>query len=174
MYNYLRVFFPLVCLALNIFVQIFSFRFFSKIGLLKSVFSGFISGFFLLCVLELSIPAGELISVKETAGFFIAHFVTYVSLGYCYFHFVNLGETARRIRILREFRDSPEGLDLEQLLARYNAKEIVDRRVQRLIKNSQIILKNDKYYTAKPVMLLIAKILVALKWMILGKKSEFD
>ena len=29
-------------------------------------------------------------------------------LGYCYFHFVNLGETARRVRIVRELWQSED------------------------------------------------------------------
>ena len=230
MENYLRVFFPLVCLAINMLIQVFSFRFLpgtcpkilrreprlpmdeprqgartpawsmhhdkderhsrrpsrgnripsedfrtsSNIGLLNSLFLGFISGVLLLSILELRISLTGLIPAKETIALFIAHLITYVSMGYCYFHFVNLSETARRIRILRELRDSPEGLDLDQLLARYNARDIIERRIQRLIKNGQIILKNDKYYIAKPVMLLIANILLVLKWIILGKKSEFD
>ena len=94
-------------------------------------------------------------------------------MGYCYFNYINLGETARRIRILREIYDSKEGLSMEEILKRYNAKEIIERRIKRLLKNRQIIYKDGKYYIGKPIMLVIAKIIVIMKVILLGKKSEF-
>lgn len=97
-----------------------------------------------------------------------------MALSYCYFVFINLGETARRIRILKEVLDAPEGLSLEEILRRYNANEIIERRLQRLLVNGQIIIRDDKYYIGKPLMLWMAKIVVAFKFILLGKKSEFD
>lgn len=95
-------------------------------------------------------------------------------MGYCYFHFINLGETARRIRILRELYDRKEGLSMEEIFKRYNAKEIFERRIARLINNGQIIYKDGKYYIGKPIMLLMAKMIVTMKLILLREKSEFD
>lgn len=172
--NYLNVFIPIIGLAINVLSQVISFRCFPKIGLLNSVFLGFLIGFFSLFLLEFRIFLIELILIKEFIAIFIVHLMTYVSLGYCYFHFVNLGETARRIRILRELKDSPDGLSLDEILERYNAREIVERRISRLIKNDQIIFKNNRYYISKTIMLLIARFLIALKLILLGKRSEFS
>ena len=97
-----------------------------------------------------------------------------MSLEYCYFNFINLGETARRIRILRELYDSKKGLSMAEILERYNAKNIVEKRLSRLINHGQIIDKNDKYYIGNPIMLLIARIIVTMKLILLGKKSEFE
>ena len=105
---------------------------------------------------------------------FSANFIIYASLGYCYFHFINLGETARRIRILREIYDSKDGLTMEEILQKYNSKEIVDKRIGRLINNGQVLYKNGRYYIGNPTMLIITKIIVAMKLLLLGRRSEFD
>jgi hypothetical protein len=103
-----------------------------------------------------------------------ANAFTYSALGYCYFHFINLGETARRIRILRELYDSKNGLSKDEILSKYNAHQIISKRIERLVNNGQIIFKDGRYYIGHPMMLLIAKIIVMMKCMVLGKKSEFD
>ena len=172
--NYISVLNPAACLAINILSQILSARCFPKIGLLKSVFIGFVLGFFglVLSVVffypEISLP------MKERLADFAVQAITYASFGYCYFHFLNLGETARRIRILRELSDSNGGLTGGQLLARYNAGEIIERRLTRLLGNGQILRKSGAYYIGSPIVLLMAKALVFLKFILLGKKSEFD
>jgi hypothetical protein len=99
---------------------------------------------------------------------------SYSALGYCYFHFVNLGETARRIRLLRELSESKNGLSVNEILERYNAKEIIENRLNRLLKSGQVVYKNNRYYIGKPVMLFMSKMILFAKRFILGKSSEFD
>lgn len=172
-YDYMRAAIPIFGLAINVLSQMISFRILPERGLLNSVFLGFFSGFFILFIFEFYIFLQQFALTKESAAILIVHLVTYMSLGYCYLHFINLGETARRIRILRELFDAPDGLSLDEILRRYNAQEIIERRLQRLLKNSQIIVKNDIYYIGKPIMLWMARIVVAFKFILLDKKSEF-
>lgn len=148
-------FIPFLGLMVNICFQILFFRIFPKIGLLRSLFLGFICG----------------LLVAGVIGFgakLIINIIIYVLWGYCYFHFVNMGQTARRIRILTELKDAPEGLSLRQILERYNAKHIIECRLNRLIDHGQIICKNDRYYIRNPSMLIMARFLVALKRIIFG------
>jgi len=100
--------------------------------------------------------------------------IIYSSLGYCYFHFINLGETARRIRILRELYESNGGLTLDKILKRYNAEAMVELRLQRLISSGQIILKDGRLHVGKPVLSFISKIIILMKLILLGRKSELD
>ena len=100
--------------------------------------------------------------------------VTYFALGYCYFHFINLGETARRIRILRELQESKNGLTLEGILKRYNALAIINVRLQRMISNKQIVLQAGRYYIGSPLMLYMAKTLIFFKWVLLRRRSELQ
>lgn len=173
--DYLQVVIPILGLIMNVLVQVVSFRNLPSppFGLLKSVILGFIAGFTLVFFLGLSF----LFVAQDTQFLFslIVNIISYASLGYCYFHFVNLGETARRIRILRELYESVDGLTKEEILQRYDAKYILDRRLDRLIANSQVILIDGKYYIkGQPFMLTISHIIVALKYILLGKRSEFD
>ncbi|NIP99144.1 MAG: hypothetical protein GWM98_01035, partial [Nitrospinaceae bacterium] len=90
-------------------------------------------------------------------GNLATNLLIFAALGYCYFHFVNLGETARRIRIVRELEESPDGLTLPQLLERYNARMILRVRVRRLVDNGQLILREGRYFIGNPTLLLISR-----------------
>jgi hypothetical protein len=163
----LEVFAPVMGLLINVFTQVIIFRHTPSLGLLKSVYLGFVIGFVSIFVFEFFIPHPT--STKDFIAILVTNLITYISLGYGYFHFINLGETARRIRILRELYESNDGFSLEELLVRYNAKEIIERRLSRLINNRQIIYKDERYYIANPTMLFITKIIVGMKSVILGK-----
>jgi len=55
-------------------------------------------------------------------------------------------ETSVRMRLVREIaKGGMEGILPEELLARYNAKTIVDIRLQRLLGAGDIVEKNGKY-----------------------------
>jgi hypothetical protein len=104
---------------------------------------------------------------------FLSNLIVYSCLGFCYFNFITLGETARRIRLLRELTESPKGLTLGEIDQRYNAKIIIQNRINRLLNNKQVILKNDRYFIGNPTVLMISKIFILLKIIFLAKKSEF-
>ena len=173
-YSYLQVINPVFGLAINVLVQLISFRFILKSGLLKTVFLGFFVGMLSVLIIESYIFFVTSAYFTDFFMILVANAIAYASLGYCYFHFINLGETARRIRILREIYDTKDGLSMEEILQRYNAKEIVEKRLSRLLNNGQVILKNGRYYIGNPIMLMINRIIVAMKLMLLGRRSEFD
>lgn len=168
----IKVMSPVIALMINVTVQILSLRYVPRMGLLKAVFFGFAFGFFTLLALNVSLllyPAG---SLEDTLCTFIANSLIYAALGYCYFHFVNLGETARRIRILRELYDSEnKALSMAEILKRYNAKDIVEVRLNRLLGSRQVVFDKERYYIGKPVVLLMAKIMMTIKFILIGKKS---
>ena len=160
---------PILGLAINVICQVFSFRCINNKGLLKSVYLGFSAGlvFILFCefiVFFLTFPP-----IVRFADSFAVNVTTYFALGYCYFHFINLGETARRIRILREIYDSCGGLSENDILEKYNAIEIIGKRFHRLIFSGQILLKDGKYYIGRPEVLVMANILSGLKRLLFRK-----
>ena len=138
---------PVCGLLINAAVQVAACR--ASGSLLRSVFAGFAA----------RLPADIL---------------CYGAFGYCYFHFINLGETARRIRLVRELYESPDGLSEADLLRRYNSREILAARMSRLLANGQIISRGGRYFTGKPIVLLIARLMALMKLLVTGKKSEFD
>jgi len=154
--HWTHVFVPFVCLAANIFIQISVFRFFPGTGLLKSLFLGFGCGFLALFLINPVIMLAD-------------NLLIYALLGYCYFHFVNMGETARRIRILAELAEAGEGLSLREILERYNAGDIIDRRLARLVNNGQVRCENGRYYIGNPTVLTMARLTAAAKRVIFGK-----
>lgn len=166
---------PILGLIINAFVQTFTFRYMKRIRLLKSVFIGFAVGLFSIVLMEMGVWY-EILDVSRIDILFIliANMITYSLLGYCYFHFINLGETARRIRILRELYEHKEGLSMSEILERYNAKEILENRMNRLVNKGQIFLKNGRYYIGNRTMLLIANIIYALKRIILGNRTQMQ
>jgi len=162
---------PIMGLAVNVASQILTFRLLKQVGMLKSVFFGFFSGFAVFLALQFLLSP----AIKDSsAGFFISNLLIYSALGYCYFHFINLGETARRIRMLNEIYHSEGGLSDEDILKRYNSNMIVDLRLKRLLSNNQLSFLNNRYFVKKSLMLYITKAIVFMKLILMGKKSEFD
>lgn len=164
---------PIIGLSINAIIQILSVRFILKTGLLRSIYFGFLAGFCSLLIIDILYLRFFHFLFQNMIFASIANMIIYIALGYCYFNFVGLSETARRIRMLIEIYTSKEGLSLEEILSRYNAGEIVKKRIDRLLNNGQLKYKDGKYFTGKPVVLLIACSVIFLKLLLLGRKSEF-
>lgn len=170
----LQIFKPIIGLTFNVVIQILSFRYISRLGLLKSIFCGFFCGFLCVVLWEIYIFLISPKALIDFWGLLLADTIIYACLSYCYFTFINLGETARRIRIIREIYDSQSGLSMDDILKKYNSKEIVEKRISRLLNSNQIILKNGKYYISNPVMFLAAKTMIMFKIILLGNKNTVN
>ena len=170
----IQAFNPVIGLAVNVGIQILSFRWFSGLGLLKSVFLGFGAGMLYVLGSEYFIFTQS--STESMSAFWpdlAANTLTCGVLGYCYFHFINLGETGRRIRIVRELLCA-DGLTLTELLQRYNTSDMVEIRLARLLNNGQIVEQNGKLIIKNQFLLRASQVMVFMKKVILGKTSEFD
>jgi len=164
---------PVVLFGVNVLCQIFVIRYLKQIGLLKSIYIGFATG----AVLFLSIWTWRMMAMRpdrDTIAFFFVDGLIYSALSYSYLHFINLGETARRIRLLRELSMAPGGYTQQELLEHYNSKEIVGRRLGKLLGSGQVVCKEGRYYIGKPVMLFFSSIMSVMKFIVIGKWSEFD
>ncbi len=169
-----HTFSPVFGLLANVMFQLALCRYVRNLRLLHSVFIGFVCGSVVLLFSEIAYAYAMNLSLMDSLGQIAVSTISYAALGYCYFHFINLGETARRVRIVREIYDSKTGLSMKEILERYNAKSIVDMRISRLVNNGQVIYRDGRYYIGKLTVLLMAKIIVSMKLIILGQKSEFD
>lgn len=159
----IRFLIPLAALFINCCFFIVAFRAITRHDLLKSVVSGFVAGVVVLVLVDFLLDAGVWGLLEDL---FI-----YSMLSYGYFHFVNLSESARRIRLLREMEEARLGLTEAQILGRYNAAEILNRRLERLLSTGQIKEQNGRLFIANPVMLISARIVLFLKAFLLGNKS---
>lgn len=170
--SYLQILSPIVCITINVFVQVFVCRYSSSSSLLRSILVGFATGLLCLFTIEFFIFFHLSISVKDFLFNFACNSIIYSSLGYCYFHFINIGETGRRIRILSELYHSEKGLTYNEIVQRYNSKEIIEKRMNRLINNSQVINRDGIYYIGKPIMLLMTNVMNVAKLIVLSKKKN--
>jgi len=168
-----QIFIALLGLMVNVLAQAVSFKVFSGkgVGLLRSICLGFAAGLLAVLFIESRIFSGISSDPLDSVGVSAATLIIYGLSGYCYFHFVNMGQTARRIRILRELAESKEGLSLEGILEKYDAKEIVRRRLDRLLATGQIICKDGRYYMGKGAVLWMSRSVSSLKFFLLGNKN---
>ena len=169
-----HIFSPVLGLLINVISQIIVTRYVKKLGLLKSVILGFLVGLAVVFTIEVAHNLTSNSTISELIADLALNTITYGAMGYCYFHFVNLGETARRVRIVRELLDSKDGLSMSEILEHYNASQIISVRLQRLLKNKQIIQRNDKYFVDKSMIFYITKIMIMMKITFLGKERELN
>lgn len=169
---FLYVLTPLVGLFVNSLIQVLSFRTISDLGLLRSIYLGFIAGL----IVALAANAMFIVFFPRIIYYVtlsvITNTLTYTALGYCYFHFVGLSETARRIRMLTEMFGSKEAITIGQILERYNSEEILRNRMGRLLRSGQIRYEGGKYFVGKPIVLLISYAAIFLKLLFLGRRGE--
>lgn len=136
---------------------------------LKILLACCVAGGALLLGLAFARPGAELVSaVPETLaqtvfGALAAEFVFAVLCFNYVIGFFNLGETARRIRMLREIQNAGGSLTLASLLEHYNGETILNVRLGRLVRSGQVVRTEAGYRIASPVVLLQAKIIWTLK-----------
>ena len=164
---------PLLSFSVNVTLQAFLFRS-RSCGLLKSEYIGFTLGLVLLLSLQISLHPMLLALTLDALAIVIVNLLIFCGLSYCYFHFINLCTTARRIRLVRDLFASPDGLTLDQILENYNAQDMLSKRIQRLLNSGQIVEQNGRYFVSKHLVLFAAWLMAILKFVFLGKGSEYD
>lgn len=95
----------------------------------------------------------------------IYFFVVFSALAYAYFHLFNMGETARRIRLLAEIR-KVGSLTAQELSTIYKESEIVELRLQRLVDMKQLTLDNGYYTIKRKILYYVAKIILAWRYLL--------
>lgn len=74
-------------------------------------------------------------------------FLVYGTLAYCYFHFFNMSETARRIKIITEIHRGGS-ISEQDLMAKYRTTDVITTRLDRLVALNQLNYE-DGYYSLK-------------------------
>ena len=90
-------------------------------------------------------------------------FLVFNGIAYAYFHFFNMSETARRIRMLLQIRGAgPAGLRVQELERQYSQKDMIEARLDRLVHMHQLSLAPDGCYRVARNTLLCAGRIMAL------------
>lgn len=83
----------------------------------------------------------------QTIYMLVFAFLVFNGIAYAYFHFFNMSETARRIRMLLQIRwAGPSGLRIRELERQYSQKDMIEARLDRLVRMNQLTLAPDGRY----------------------------
>lgn len=164
---------PVICTAALIVGHILAYRSAPALGAPLTLGIGFLGGFLVFLVIQgMVFPSAA--PAWNDFGNGMADLAAYLALAYGYFHFVNMGETARRVRILIEMSRFPDGLDREEIHDLYNAREMVDRRLKRLSDAGWIFERNGRLYTGNRAALGMAAVMALFKRLIFPGGSSHD
>lgn len=97
--------------------------------------------------------------------------LTYTALGWCYFHFVNLGIASLRIRVLEEISEAGGVLHASELKHRYDDNQMARTRLQRLVAGGHLVCREGRFYSGRRGFLVVARIFDVLRRAVLGKDS---
>ncbi len=162
---------PLLALTANAVAQILLFRFSRGAHFMRSMIGGFFAGGVALAAIEFFLVP-RMITTDVWGGVFV-HLFTYAALAYCYFHFVNLGQSSIRIRIYAEIAAAPDGLSSAELMRDYNETSLMAMRLHRLVESGDLIVKNGRYFLGRRRLVPVARIIFAAKRFLLARDSEF-
>ena len=109
--------------------------------------------------------------IPEGVLMFLFAFIVLNSAGYAYFHFFNMSETGRRVRMLIEIQ-SQTRIHLDQLKSVYSPEDMVSVRLKRLVETGQIVKgPNNHYQLSSDFLLRVALVFQKWRqWLGLGKK----
>lgn len=142
----------------------------------RKTLAGFIVGFLAGLGVAFSLTLGSLLSMEAEASdlvsFLFLNTITYLALAYGYANFINLNIASLRVRLLQELLATPQGIKLDEILARYNANEMFEKRIRRLLGGHQILLRDERFYTRPSSLLTIARLMWLLKILILGGRRS--
>jgi hypothetical protein len=138
-----------------------------NISLVESLLVSFFLG--LVAMAILSFRYLEIQNYSWSDGLWLG--LTYCACSYVYFHFLNIGQSSVRIRILTEI-EMAQGLTTKSdLQKRYGGKRILDLRLGRLLANGQVTQKDQRFFLGKPRLIFIAYFFQLLKKIVFGIKS---
>jgi hypothetical protein len=135
------------------------------------VLAGVVVGFGLVAGLAVVFAVRSTLPATDRWGAAATWVVAYLALVYFYaFGVFNPGESARRVRLRAR---GAAGMTLDEILATYNARMIVETRLERMLVAGEIVERGDRYVIGRSVMLSVAKFLVLLKLLFYGAPTEF-
>jgi hypothetical protein len=156
---------PAVAAAATIAGHVLASRAWPMLGIYRAQLLGIATGAVLLALI--TVPSLDY--APDSAGRAAANVLIYLCFCYVYFHFNNMGETARRIRLLRELVSAGRPLALAEITERYGANEIVERRLGRLLAAGQVREVAGRYIVADRSVYLMAQLVNLAHRLVFGR-----
>jgi len=104
--------------------------------------------------------------------YLLCNMMTYLGLAWCYFHLVNVNLTALRLRLMREILNSNTGLSMRDILSGYSAQAVIDQRIQMLVQEKHLILRDGRFYLGRIFFLVVFEVFEILKYSIMGRGNR--
>jgi len=165
---------PLAALAVNVVTQVILVRLQRGRHFLRAQTGAILVGGIALLAFN-----GYSIARFDTAGETMAtslliNIPTYLALSYCFFNFVNLGQTSIRIRIYSEIAAMPDGMPAEQITREYGDEALMRVRLQRLVESGDVIEKEGRHFVGRSRLVRLGDVIFGAKRFVLRKSSEFE
>lgn len=164
---------PLVAtggLTLNVLTQLGICRLTGGRRFTLSIAAASIVGLIPIVCFVMYVYISDAIPLSHAWPILAVHFITYAALSYNYFAFVNLAVTSLRIRLLSDVAEANGRLTLNQVLRRYNGRDILRARIRRLLEKRQLVLRDQRYVIGNRLLLCVAGILDMAKVVLLRKR----
>jgi hypothetical protein len=134
--------------------------------------AGFFAGFVATLALTLLAAWRAASRDADLVALTVLEVLTYSALGWCYFHFVNLGVASLRIRVLEEIVEAGGSLAADALGRLYDDGVMAENRIRRLHAGGHIVLRNDRFHGGRAAFRGIARAFAVLRWLIIGRGSS--
>ena len=159
---------PALGLAANAMMQLALSRMNLALGPIRVQFVSFALG----GVVTLLALGGLLVArpsaLDHTSAHVVQHLLIYACFGFVFFNVINANVSSLRVRILKELLARyPAPMPDAELLARYNAREIVLARLARLQAGGQIEAQGGRYYLRKGGIAIIGEVFAGLRRLLL-------
>jgi hypothetical protein len=164
---------PVAALAINVLGQIVVFRLQQGRHFLRSIALGFVLGGIALMIAQFIYPP-DADAFEAWSKALLVNLPCYVALSYCFFNFVNLGQSSIRVRIYARVAARSDGVSVGEIAHDYNEAMLMEMRLQRLVESGDLVSRDGRYFLGRKRFVPIAKVIFWIKRLILGKVSEFE
>lgn len=107
-------------------------------------------------------------SRMDGGGFLTLNVATYLALAWGYFNFVNVTIASLRVRLLGELWAAGRPLPRAALLDGYNSRQVIDIRIDRLVRGGHLVYRDGRYFLGKRRFLMVARFYNFLRQAIIG------
>lgn len=130
--------------------------------------AGFVAGFVVTTATSAVVIMQSGFPRLDGGAFLVLNAVTYLSLAWGYFNFVNVTIASVRVRLLGDLLAAGRPLPRATLLAAYNSRKVIDIRIDRLVRGGHLVEQDGRYFLGKKRFLMVARVYNFLRWAIIG------
>lgn len=169
-----RIFLPLGAFAVNVLALMVVLHISVRTEFVRAVVFAFGSGLAALLALELIGNPGLGEETLSAWVILVGDLTIYASLSYVFFNVVNIGESAIRVRILREIAKAGGTIGEPEFRSAYNEDIILKIRLDRWLKKGRIVRKSGRWVLQSNGLLAIERVFWLMKIILVRRTSEFE